>query len=178
MTYQDDTGRQVAAAIEKRVGVGPDDSVSGWQQFLSSILHTMAPYLQAGRLVTFQDLLPIEKAFFGSLHAGVRVPPRAAALYISPSVRHQMMYANQQPRPAHLPAFDLKTQNDAGVLLASGAGDHRVIVNALFAHPPCTPAIDVYESGQLIAGYTYYTIEACMAAIGPLLQVHLAPPGG
>jgi hypothetical protein len=178
MTHQDETGRHVTDTIEKRVGVGPNDSVSGWQQFLARILHTMAPYLQAGRLVTFQDLLPIEKAFFRSLHAGIRVPPRAAALYIAPSVRHQMMYTNQQPRPAHLPAFDLEAQQDAGVLLASGANDHRVIVNALFAHPPCTPAIDVYESGQLIAGYTYYTIEECMAAIGPLLQVYLAPPGG
>lgn len=176
MAHQDDTGRHISETIAKRAGVGPSDSVSGWQDFLARILQTMAPYLQAGRLVTFQDLLPVEKAFFRSLHATIRVPPPAAALYIAPSVRHQMMYANQQPRPAHLPAFDLESQQDAGVLLASGATDRRVIVNALFAHPPCTPAVDVYESGRLIAGYTYYTIEACMAAIGPLLQVHLAPP--
>jgi hypothetical protein len=137
----------------------------------------MQPYLQAGRLVTFQNLLPVEAAFFDSLHAGIQVPPRAAALYISPSVRHQMMYANQQPHPPYLPAFDPEAQNDAGVLLASGLDDYRIIVNVLFAHPPCTPAVDVYENGRMIAGYTYYTIDECIAAINPHLQVHLASPG-
>lgn len=178
MTDDKKTGNHLTDTIEKRAGVGRNDTVSGWQAFLARILQTMQPYLQAGRLVTFQSLLPVERAFFDALHAAIQVPHRAAALYISPSVRHQMMYANQQPRPAYLPAFDAAAQNDAGVLLASGMEDHRIIVNTLFAHPPCTPAVDVYESGRMIAGYTYYTIEACMAAISPLLQVHLSPQTG
>ena len=36
-----------------------------------------------------------------------------------------------------------------------------------------TPAIDVYDDGQLLAGYVYNTIDECVDNLTRVLQVHL-----
>ena len=46
---------------------------------------------------------------------------------------------------------DASGQSDAGVVIAARHGEFDVIVNALFACHPFTPAIDVYARGQLTA---------------------------
>ena len=143
--------------------------------FLADLLGQMSPYMTGGLLVTFQSLQPHEKDFFLKLHAGVRVPDAVAALYLPPSVRHQMLYRHQTNKAALLGSDDPDNPPDAGIFLGSRVNDFGVIVNALFAHPPFTPAVDVYERGQLIAGYTYYGIEDCIQALSDLLLVHLGP---
>lgn len=36
-----------------------------------------------------------------------------------------------------------------------------------------TPAIDVYDDGQLLAGYAYNTIDECVGNLTKVLQIHL-----
>ncbi len=169
------TNRRIAATIEQRVRPGADPNVAGWQAMLADLLGRMSPYMPAGQLVTFQSLLPHEKEFFHDLNTRVRVPTAVSALYLPPSVRHQMLYRDQANKAALLGNADPDNPPDAGILLGSRANDFGVIVNALFAHPPFTPAVDVYDRGQLIAGYTYYRIDECIQALSELLPVHLSP---
>ncbi len=171
-----ESGRQVVETIEGRVRAGKDPTVAGWQAMLSDFLQQMAPYMASGRLVTFQTLQPREKDFFRALHAAVRIPEGAAALYLPPSVRHQMLYGRQTNKASLLGNEDPDNPPDDGILLASRVGDDTVIVNALFAHPPFTPAVDVYDHGQLIAGYTFYTVEECVQAQTEVIRVHLSTP--
>ncbi len=172
--YHKETGRRVADTIGKRVRAGNDPNVAGWQAMLADLLQQMRPYTVPGRLVTFQRLEPGEKEFFLELHAAVKIPEAASALYLPPSVRHQMLYRDRPDKAALLGNDDPDNPPDAGILLASRVNDFGVIVNALFAHPPFTPAVDVYDQGQLIAGYTYYQTAECIQALSDLLAVHLA----
>jgi hypothetical protein len=88
-----------------------------------------------------------------------------------------MLYRDRVNKAALLGNDDPDHPPDAGIFLSSRANDFGVIVNALFAHPPFTPAVDVYDRGQLIAGYTYYQIKECIQALSELLPVHLPPAG-
>ncbi len=172
---EDAKGRRIAETIAQRVRPGADPNVAGWQAMLADLLGRMSPFMPAGQLVTFQTLQPREKAFFSDLHTRVHVPDSVAALYLPPSVRHQMLYRGQANKAALLGNDDPDNPPDAGIFLGSRPDDFGVIVNALFAHPPFTPAVDVYDQGQLIAGYTYYRIEECIQALSELLAVHLPP---
>jgi hypothetical protein len=173
--YEKPSDRRVAEIIEQRVGAGESDLVVGWQQMLAGLLEKMAPFLSAGRLVTFRTLLPEEKTFFEALHRDVVVPGHVTALFISPSVRHQMMGGQPPADRAARTSQPPDNPPDAGILLACGANDYQTIVNALFAHPPHTPAIDVYERGRLAAGYSYASIADCRGEISAILQRHLPP---
>jgi hypothetical protein len=169
-----DADRRVAEIIDQRVGAGESDLVVGWQQMLAGLLEKMAPFLSAGRLVTFRTLLPEEKRFFEALHRDVAVPDHVTAIFISPSVRHQMM-GGQAPAGGVAQAIQPPgNPPDAGILLACRANDHQTIVNVLFAHPPHTPAVDVYDQGRLIAGYSYASIPDCRKEIGIILGRHLS----
>jgi hypothetical protein len=64
-------------------------------------------------------------------------------------------------------------QPDIGVVIASHYDAFDVIVNTLFAYHPFTPAIDVYDRGQLVAGYQYKGFDACIAELSDVLGRHL-----
>jgi hypothetical protein len=166
--------RRVASIIHHRVGVGENELVAGWQQMLADLLKKMAPYLTAGRLVTFHTLLPDEKTFFETLHTTVDVPDHVTALFISPSVREQMMGGPSTDPDGRSTPIEGRFP-DAGILLACRANDRHAIVNVLFAYPPHTPAIDIYDRGRLIAGYSYTSIAECRKEISAILERHLAP---
>ncbi len=161
-----DENRKLAQTIEQRAGSGPSEIVAGWQSMLQDMLIRMQPFLIPGAIVTFQQLLPDEKAFYKGLSDKVPVPEVAQAFYLPPSVRHQMMggQAGDNEEPG---------LSDAGVLVASRVDNYDVIVNALFALAGCTPAVDVYEQGQLVAGYQYASIDACRFELGTVLKRHL-----
>ncbi len=161
-----DENRKLAQTIEQRAGTGPSEIVAGWQSMLQDMLTRMRPFLKPGSIVTFQQLLPDEKVFFKRLSNEVPVPETAQAFYLPPSVRHQMMGG-----PAGV--NDDIGLSDAGVLVASRVDNHDVIVNALFARASCTPAVDVYEQGKLVAGYQYPNIDACRSELGTILKRHL-----
>ena len=164
-----DEKEKLADTIQHRTGVGPTPIVSGWQAFLTQMLSKMKPYLRPGALITFQTLTAHETSFFRRLQDAVPVGKSVVAFYLPPSVRHQMMGGDQD-------GFEEDRQVDSGVLIACRPDDHSTIVNTLFAHPAFTPAIDVYENGQLIAGYQYADINACMAELGAILDRHLTGP--
>ena len=71
---------------------------------------------------------------------------------------------------------DASGQSDAGVVIAARHGEFDVIVNALFACHPFTPAIDVYARGPLTAGYRFKSIDACVAELSTVLGRHLGNP--
>jgi hypothetical protein len=172
---QSENNRRITETIGRRVRAGADPTVAGWQAMLTDLLQQMSPYMAAGHLVTFQTLKSAEKDFFRSLNATVRIPEAVAALYLPPSVRHQMLYGDPTRQAALMDNADPDHPPDAGILLGRRTSDCDVIVNALFAYPPYTPAVDVYDRGQLIAGYTYHQIEQCRQALSELLRVHLSP---
>ena len=74
-----------------------------------------------------------------------------------------------QPIPEHSP----DNPPDEGIILACRKTDLNVVVNALLAKPPFTPAVDVYEDGQLLAGYIYNTIDECIGDLTKVLHSHL-----
>ncbi|MBR9987556.1 MAG: hypothetical protein KFF68_16755 [Desulfosarcina sp.] len=161
-----DENRKLAQTIEQRAGTGPSEIVAGWQAMLQDMLSRMQPFLKPGSIVTFQQLLSDEKVFFKRLTDEVAVPEAAQAFYLPPSVRHQMMGGSAGGKN------DIGL-SDAGVLVASRIDNHDVIVNALFARASCTPAVDVYEQGHLVAGYQYPSIDACRSELGTILKRHL-----
>lgn len=161
-----DDNRRLAQTIVQRAGTGPSEIVAGWQSMLQNMLVRMEPFLKPGSIVTFQQLLPDEKVFFKRLSDEVTVPELAQAFFLPPSVRHQMMGGRAGDN-------DDICLSDEGVLVASRVDNHDVIVNALFALAACTPAVDVYEQGQLVAGYQYTNIDACRSELGTVLKRHL-----
>ena len=164
-----DENRKLAQTVEQRAGAGPSEIVAGWQSMLQDMLVRMQPFLKPGSIVTFQQMLPEESGFFNRLADEVPVPTEAHAFYLPPSVRHQMMGG----RAGDSGEVGL---SDAGVLVASRVDNHDVIVNALFALAACTPAVDVYEKGQLVAGYQFHSIDACRCELGTVLKRHLQQP--
>ena len=167
-----DSTERIADIIARRTAPDRKALVKGWQEMLGNLLSQMTPYLRSGQLVTFRTLTAAERTFFEALHHQISVPSSVNAVYLSPSVRFRMMYhrpGRQQP-PVDPSAKD---PPDEGIVLAVRTTDLEPIVNALFAKPPFTPAIDVYDRGELLAGYVYNTIDDCIADLANVLQVHL-----
>lgn len=168
-----DENKIIADIVSRRVSSGQDPLVSGWQNILIDILTRMKPFMFSGRLVTFKTMLENENEFFKGLLNSVSVPGDVLALYMPPSVRHQMMYANHG-KDSQIPVdHDPLNPPDAGVVLAAAENDFSVILNALFAHPPTLAAVDVYDRGHLIGGYTYPSIDACRESLTELMKTYL-----
>jgi hypothetical protein len=165
-----DQNRKLAEVIEKRAGSGPSEMVAGWQSMLQDMLNRMKPFLKPGSIITFQQLLADEMVFYNRLVDAVPVPEAAQAFYLPPSVRHRMLGGPAGRQCRHRPC---RTQV---CLVASRVDSHDVIVNALFARAACTPAVDVYEHGKLVAGYQYLSIDECCSELGAILTRHLQPP--
>lgn len=164
--------------IENRSPAGRHDSVEGWHNLIKKILNQMMPYLRDGRLVTFRKVTEWEGLFFEKLHHILTIPPSVGAIYLPPSVRFQMLYHSPGGEPRPLPEHSPDNPPDEGIVLACPKTDLNVIVNALLAKPPFTPAIDVYEDGQLLAGYVYNRIDECINNLSKVLQIHLQPGAG
>jgi hypothetical protein len=62
---------------------------------------------------------------------------------------------------------------DSGILLASRCRDYTIILNTLFAVPPYAAGIDIYENGNLLAGYSYRTVAECRANLPQVLRTYL-----
>lgn len=168
----------IADIIASRTTADRKPLVQGWHELLKNLLSQLAPYLRAGRLVTFRTLTAPERRFFEKLHQKVVVPPSVNAVYLSPSVRFQMMAHRPAEEPQRTADPSAEHSPDEGILLAGRTADLDIIVNALFAKPPFTAAIDVYDRGQLLAGYVYNTADECIADLSNVLQVHLQRKAG
>jgi len=164
--------QRIEDTISRRAGVGPSDMVKGWQSMLTTLLARMQPYLQPGMLVTFQQLTPGEKTLFERITDILTVPEPVQGLYLPPSVRNQMMYTN---RGAAIPEGAAHPADD-GVLLFSLPSADATIVNALLAHSPHTPAIDVYQEGAMIAGYMFDAVDDMITALNGVIKTFLVAP--
>jgi len=156
--------RRLAETVERRVGIGKSDMVSGWQQLLHGLFQQMEPYLKAGRIITFKDLAAHEVTFFEALSSATTVSDKVVGFYLPPSVRRQMMGED--------PIGDAE-ESDLGSVVASHADVKNIIVNALFALPPFTPAVDVYENEQLVAGYQFSSLDECRDELQQIIQRHI-----
>ncbi len=168
---------RVAEIIESRSPAGRHDSVQGWHNLLKTLLSQMAPYMLEGHLVTFRQLKEQERFFFENRLQNIRVPVSVGALYLPPSVRYQALYQRPKGEPQSVPEHSPDHPPDEGIVLACRKSDFNVVINALLAKPPFAPAIDVYDDGQLLAGYVYHTIDECIANLSKVLQVHLQRRG-
>ena len=166
-------GQRVAEIIESRSPAGRHDPVQGWHNLLKKILHQMAPYMREGHLITFRRIDEHEREIFSKLSQTVSVPNRVGAIYMPPSVRFQMMYHRPEGKTQPVPDHSPDNPPDEGIVLACRKSDFKVIINALLAKPPFAPAVDVYDDGQLLAGYVYNTIDECIGELTKILQVHL-----
>ena len=161
--------------IENRSPAGRNDSVKGWHNLLKGLFTQMSPHLRGGHLVTFRTLEARESVFFERLLPKVKVPHSVGAIYLPPSVRFQMMYRRPEGEPQPLIEHSPENSPDEGIVLAARRTDFNVVVNALLAKPPFAPAIDVYNDGQLLAGYVYNTIDECIEDLTKVLEIHLQP---
>lgn len=168
---------RLAKIIEGRLTAGRHDVVRGWHNLLKDLLSQMAPYLREGHLVTFRELKATERLFFENRLNTIKVPAAVQALYLPPSVRHQMLYKRPEGAPQPIPEHSAEHPPDEGILLARRKNNINVVINALLAKPPFAPAIDVYDDGQLSAGYVHNTIDECIANLSQVLQTHLVPEG-
>ena len=84
-----------------------------------------------------------------------------------------MLYNRPVGDPQPIPEHSSDNPPDEGIVLACRKNDFNVVINALLANPPFTPAIDVYDDGKLLAGYIYNTIDECIGNLTKVLQVHL-----
>lgn len=156
----------VSQTMEYRTRPGHEAVVAGWQQFLTRMLEQMAPFLRSGHLVTFQQMEDDEKALFEALHGNIEIPETVRAIFIPRSVLNGMMYPdNAVP--------DNQKPSEAGIILAIKEDRYDRILNAVFAFPPFTPAVDVYEEGKLLAGYVYNTIEECAGELSGIVATYL-----
>ena len=167
------TESHIVDVIENRSPAGHNDSVQGWHNLLKKILSQMAPYLREGHLITFRRITDQEGAFFEQLRQKLTVPPSVTSIYLPPSVRYQMLYDRPAGEPRPIPEHSPDNPPDDGIVLACRRADFTVVINALMAKPPFTPAIDVYDNGQLLAGYVYNTIDECVDNLTRVLQIHL-----
>jgi hypothetical protein len=158
----------------QRTTGGTDPRVSGWHRDLQRQLSLLGPYLAAGRMVTFQQITDEEKAFFEELVQTVRVPDAACAVFIPPSVVQQAMWPTGAGAPHEGATGLYSIAPDAGAVAAQRCGSADTIVNALFAFPPLSPGIDVYQNGNLLAGYTYQDHRQCVEALTDILETYLA----
>ncbi len=167
------SGLGVAEIIEGRSPAGRHDPVQGWHNLLKKVLRKMAPYLREGHLITFRRIEEKEREIFSKLSQTVSVPNSACAIYLPPSVRFQMMYQRPEGETHPVPDHSRDNPPDVGIVLACRKSDFNVIINALLAKPPFAPAVDVYDDGQLLAGYVYNSIEECIGDLTNVLQIHL-----
>ncbi|MFZ7128517.1 MAG: hypothetical protein ACOWWM_20370 [Desulfobacterales bacterium] len=172
-------GEKLKRAQQKkrqRIESGKDPVVAGWQCVLEELLIQLEPYLRPGELVTFKVLAPEEKELFSALRALARIPEGVCAVFLPPTVIRGMMRTQAGTRIMGWPVYYRERHPDSGVLVASRCRDYNRIVNALLAHPPFTPGIDVYEDGHLLAGYSYGSIEEFQNELSRVLRTYLKSP--
>ena len=74
--------------------------------------------------------------------------------------------AQQTPTPT-------SNLSDSGIILACRCSNYDLIVNTLFANQPYSPGIDVYENGNLLAGYSFTTLDECQEELTQVIRTYL-----
>ena len=158
---------------EKNLSGGSDTRAADWQRDLQQQLTRLEPYLIAGRIVTFARISREEKAFFEWLVDVVRVPEPVCAVFIPPSVVQHAMWPGSRPEDPDGESGLYRIAPDAGAVVAVYCGNLTPIVNALFAFPPLSPGIDVYQGGRVLAGYTFQDHTECANGLSEAMRTYL-----
>lgn len=160
-----------------RIEKGRDPVVAGWQCVLEEMMIQLEPFLKPGEIVTFKVLTPEEKEVFSALRSMALIPLDACAVFIPPSVIRGMIRSQTGTRIMGWPAYYRERHPDSGVLVASRCRNYDLVINALLAHPPFTPGIDVYDDGHMIAGYSFGSLEEFQEELPKVLQTFMATAG-
>lgn len=115
-----------------------------------------------------------EKSFFEWLVNSVRVPEPVCGVFIPPSVVQQAMWSESRRNATDDTSGLYGISPDAGAVVAIRCGELSTIVNALFAFPPLSPGIDVYQGGRILAGYTYNDHAECANGLSEAMHAFLA----
>jgi hypothetical protein len=168
-------GRKREGQTVQQSGAGQESEarVRGWYRELTGQLSRLAEYLVPGRIVTFQQVSSEEEAFFQELTNVVRVPESACAIFIPPSVVQKAMWPVFSAPQGDGSSSLYGVAPDAGAVVAQRCGSSTVVVNALFAFPPMSPGVDVYEDGRLLAGYAYSDPTECAHGLSGILDTYL-----
>jgi hypothetical protein len=169
----DDRIRQAREKRDKRISFGADPTIAGWQCFLEEMLLKMEHYLIPGSLITFQRLQAQEKAVFRNIHGNIVLPPHVCAIFIPPSVLQTMILPDTGSRDTADWSMASHRPMDAGIVLAVACREYDTIINSLLAFPPYAAGVDVYEKGELTAGYSFQTIEECQADLQKIIWTYL-----
>jgi hypothetical protein len=156
------------AKKEQRIESGSDPVIAGWQCFLEEMLIQLEAFMIPGNMVTFQNVTGDEKKQFELLQHNVRLPEQVCAVFIPPSVLQSMLHGGKEQissLPPNLP--------DSGIVLACRCGTYDLIINTLFANQPFSPGIDVYEHGNLLAGYSFTTLDECRNELTAVIHTYL-----
>jgi len=172
-TKKGDNTESMMSDLDTQADASEDARGIGWYRDLKAQLTSLEPFLQAGRMVTFQNIAPEEKSFFEDLIRTVHIPETVCAVFIPPSIVQQAMWPGHGERQSAEANGIYSISPDAGAVAAQRCGSSNIIVNALFAFPPMTPGIDVYEEGRLLAGYTYKDHQECAAGLSETLKTFL-----
>ena len=151
-----------------------DTLAANWQRDLQQQLIRLQPYLMANRIVTFAHITVEEKSFFEWLVNSVRVPEPVCGVFIPPSVVQQAMWPDSRRSATDDESGIYGVSPDAGAVVAIRCGELSTIVNALFAFPPLSPGIDVYQGGRILAGYTYSDHAECANGLSEAMHTFLA----
>ena len=170
----DDRIQHARSKREARVRGGADPTVAGWQCFLEEMFLKLEPFLRPGQIITFQDLQEPEQEMFGQLRRQVPLKPEAVAVFLPPSVLKTMTGNSGGGETTTSAGFAAISGGDAGIVLAARIGDdYRIVINSLLAFPPYAPGIDVYEEGNLLAGYGYNTVDECIGEMAQVIRTYL-----
>lgn len=159
------------AKKEQRIESGSDPVIAGWQCFLEEMLVQLEAFMIPGNMVTFRNVTIDEKEQFEALQDNIQLPEQVCAVFVPPSVLQSMLHGGTQQAsslPTNLP--------DSGIVLACRCSNYDLIVNTLFAHQPYSPGIDVYENGNLLAGYSFKTLDECQVELTQVIRTYLEPP--
>ena len=90
MNKLSDENQKIADTVSRRVRVGRDPMVSGWQEILKDIMTRMKHFMISGRLATLKTLMENESESSKVMLNSVSVPDGLLSLYLQHIVRHQM----------------------------------------------------------------------------------------
>jgi hypothetical protein len=168
-------GRNRGGQTKQQSGLGHESEarVRGWYNELTGQLSRLADYMVPGRIVTFQQISAEEKTFFQELMDLIQVPESVCAVFIPPSVVQQAMWPVFSTPQEDGSSSLYSLAPDAGAVVAQRCGSPTVVVNALFAFPPMSPGVDVYEDGRLLAGYAYSDSTECAQGLSGILDTYL-----
>jgi len=159
---------------EVREKAGRDPLNARWQATLEIMLLMMEKHVieQPGELLTMQ-IDDDEWEFYLNIKEKLDLPPETCAVLVTPSAFKNIPAVENEGFEYSGPT---PWEREAYSLVISDLKDHKTIMQA--ALPGVEHAgIDVFEDGNLLAEYSYNTIEECINDLSKITWIHFNPEG-